>query len=264
MLRRFIYLDSGALSQYVTALEGGALTGSTRRSTKTGSGKGGMDGRVIHATGERKREEEESHSTADTDEARFDRLLRAANADPDTLAWIDVLDPETDFKDIGIGAMVAWECEIHVPDVVRALGRSSETIEAINMMQRILPAARRLGLDTEGLPDAGEMDAVAKVVGSIDAKTVVVGEDDDTDWHVAGRLDHDFIHGDLDGHAQLIGKVTKVLRPGQWQPYLSLPGMNLLSREERRKRERQRPEASAEGEYLAGPALMLDILAIYR
>lgn len=40
--------------------------------------------------------------------------------------------------------------------------------------------------------------------------------------------------------------------------------MNLLPREERRRLERQSPPTGKENEYLAGPALMLDILAIYR
>jgi hypothetical protein len=40
--------------------------------------------------------------------------------------------------------------------------------------------------------------------------------------------------------------------------------MNLLSREERRKKEHEAPPPGKEAEYLPGPALMLDILAIYR
>ena len=40
--------------------------------------------------------------------------------------------------------------------------------------------------------------------------------------------------------------------------------MNLLSRERRREMERTKPAAGKEEEYLSGPALMLDVLAIYR
>ena len=85
MLRRFIYLDRTALDQYVTALEGGRTTGSTTRSTRTGTGSGGIDVKVAKASGEKSREEEESKTVADTDEARFDRLLQAAADEPDSL-----------------------------------------------------------------------------------------------------------------------------------------------------------------------------------
>lgn len=264
MLRRFIYLDRSALHQYITALEGGSLSSSSSRSLKGGARSGGVDTRVVRADGERSHEEESSRSTTDTDEARFDRLLRAAADDPEALAWIEVVEPDSDFDAIGVGAMVSWECDVYVPDIIQMLGQSGETLPAIGMMQELLPAATRLGLDTEGLPGAEEMEAVAAFVGGMNAKALVVGEDDDTDWRVAGNLVDEFVMGELDGRARLVGKVVKVLRPGQWKPYLSFPGMNLLSREERRKKERQRPDPGSEGEYLAGPALMLDVLAIYR
>lgn len=43
--------------------------------------------------GERTKEEEESQTFSDTDEARFERLLRAAEAEPEALAWVDVVQP---------------------------------------------------------------------------------------------------------------------------------------------------------------------------
>ncbi len=92
----------------------------------------------------------------------------------------------------------------------------------------------------------------------------MVGEDDDTEWRVAGRVLGEHLHGEIDGRARVIGKDEKVIRPGRWQPYLTFPGMKVLGREARRKMERQAPAAGDEGKYLGGPALMLDILAVYR
>jgi hypothetical protein len=62
----------------------------------------------------------------------------------------------------------------------------------------------------------------------------------------------------------VVGKVSRVLKEGQLRPFTTFPGMNLGSREQRRKLERQRPKEGEEDQYLIGPALMLDILAIYR
>jgi hypothetical protein len=72
------------------------------------------------------------------------------------------------------------------------------------------------------------------------------------------------LHGDIEGRAKVVGKVSKIVPRGRWKPYLTFPGANLVSREERRKVERQAPAPGKEDEYLSGPALMLDILAIYR
>ena len=92
MLRRFIYLDASALSQYVTALEGGRTTESTTRHTRVGRRSGGVDAKVINAAGEKSREEEESKTLSDTDEAQFDRLLQAAANDPEELGWVEVME----------------------------------------------------------------------------------------------------------------------------------------------------------------------------
>jgi hypothetical protein len=43
MLRRFLYLDKTALSQFVTALEGGLTTESTTRSMRSGTCTAGAD-----------------------------------------------------------------------------------------------------------------------------------------------------------------------------------------------------------------------------
>ena len=264
MLRRFIYLDASALSQYVTALEGGRTTESTTRHTRVGRRSGGVDAKVINAAGEKSREEEESKTLSDTDEAQFDRLLQAAANDPEELGWVEVMEPDADFEGIGIGAMLSWECDLYVPEIVQMMASSGEAMEAIETMQNLVPMAGRLGLDVEGLPSGEGMGAMSGFIRGMKAKLLVVGDDDETDWRVAGQLDAESLRGDVEGRAIVVGKVSKVLAPGRWKPYLTFPGMNLLPRDERRKLERKPPETGKENEYLSGPAIMLDILAIYR
>lgn len=263
-LRRFIYLDTTELSKYVTALEGGLTTESTKRSMRSGTGTGGIDAKIVHASGEKSSEDEESRTLTDTDEARFDRLLRAAIAEPEALDWVEALQPDTDFDGIGIGPMVSWECDVYVPDVIQMLARSGEAVGSLGMMQNILPMARTLGLPTEGLPADEELSAASGFLRGMDASLVVVGEDDETGWRIFGQLTDEFVHGDLEGRARVVGKVAKVVSAGRWQPYVTFPGMKLVPREERRKMERQAPGPGEEGKYLSGPALMLDMLVIYR
>lgn len=127
----------------MTALEGGLTTESTRRSTRSGSGTAGVGMKFIHASGERSRENEESRTLPDTDEARFDRLLRAADAEPEALGWVDVIQPDTDLDGVGIGAMVSWECDLYIPEIIQRLARSGEALGALDMMRNLLPMARR-------------------------------------------------------------------------------------------------------------------------
>lgn len=235
-----------------------------KRSVRSGTGKAGIDVKVAHASGDRSHEDEESRTFADTDEARFDRLLRAADATPDVLDWVEVLQPDTDFDGIGVGAMMSWECDLYIPDIIQGMARQGEALGAIDMMQKLLPAATDLGFDTTGLPSEEEVKAAGAFIGGLDARLVVVGEDDETDWRVAGQLTGDFLNGDIEGRARIVGKVSDVIPRGRWKPYLTFPGMKLVPREQRRKMEKQGPAPGKEDEYLAGPATMLDILAIYR
>jgi hypothetical protein len=87
---------------------------------------------------------------------------------------------------------------------------------------------------------------------------------DDSDWRVAGELDEAFVRGDLEGPARVVGKVAKQWPAGQWKPLLALPGSSLLPRSKRRELERKRPDSDKEASYLEGPAVMLDVLAVFR
>lgn len=169
---------------------------SQRSSMQSGTGTGGVDAKVIHASGGRSREDEESRTLADTDEARFDRLLRAVSTDPEGLGWVEVTEPDVNFDKIGIEPMVSWECDLYIPQIVQGLAKSGEAAEAIGMMQALLPTAKSLGLDMKGLLDDEQMSAVAGFASGMNASLLVVGENDETDWRVAAQLPDDFLHGD--------------------------------------------------------------------
>lgn len=223
-----------------------------------------MDAKIVKVNGEKGREEERSQTLSDTDGARFDRLLKAAAMDAEELGWVEVFEPDSDFDGIGLGAMVSWECDLYVPHIIQMLAKSGEALGALDMMRSVLPAAHDLGLSTEGLPSADAMSAAASLISGVGANLVVVGEDDDTDWKIAAQVDEQFQLGDLEGRARIVGKVSRIIREGQWKPFLTFPGMKLLSREDRRRMERQAPAEGKEDEYLSGPALMVDLLAVYR
>ncbi len=267
MLRRFLYLDSGALGAYLSALEGGARSDISRRRMKSGAREGGLDLKVAKGTKGSGHEDEESETLTDTPHARFQRLLDQMNADPEGTEWIEVMDPDADLKAARLGSMIEVECEIYVPDTINVLAKSAELGTAIDMMDRLMPFADVFGLDMAGAPSDKERKAAKSFteMGSIFGnKLLVVGDLDDTNWRIAGQLTTDFIDGDLEGRARIVGKVSAQWGHGQWKPIMALPGSSLLPRDQRRRMEKKGPEPGKEGDFLEGPAAMLDILAIYR
>jgi hypothetical protein len=116
----------------------------------------------------------------------------------------------------------------------------------------------------EGLPDEGQIGAMTGVIGALGSDLVFVGEPNGGDWQIAGKLLQPNLRADVDGHARVVGKVSSQWRKGAWKSLLALPGMNLMNREQRRKLESEGPKPGQEDNWLEGPALMLDVLAIYR
>src|SRR4051794_33831729 len=125
MLRKFAYLATPDLDQYVSALEDGLRQ--TRTSGDTGDrGLGGSLGvRGAELRGDRRSGTSESIESLDTAAARFDRLLSLAEANPGTSGWLDLATMD-DLSQAGVGAMVDFECELEVPDTVNLFGQADQ------------------------------------------------------------------------------------------------------------------------------------------
>ena len=265
MLKRFLYLDSLTLTDYVSALEGGIRESLERTKMSERNAQGGVKVSAFEAGVGGSRGSEESTSYADTPQAQFQRLMDLAKVDPEIAGWVDVANPDVDFANIGVGALIDIECDIYIPELVKALTPSGGLVDALDKLDAILPFANMFDPNSmDGLPSEKERDAMRGIVGALGGKVLVVGDLDSAEWRIAGQLESESIKGDIEGPVRVTGKVASRWSSGQWKPLLALPGSSLISREKRRALERKKPEQGEEDQYLEGPALMLDVLAIYR
>jgi hypothetical protein len=99
---------------------------------------------------------------------------------------------------------------------------------------------------------------------ALGADLVAVGEFEDSDWKVAAQLTGEYIRAQVEGPAQFVGKVSKQWPEGQGRHLLALPGTTLLPRRERRALEGKKPDDPDDDSFLNGPAVMLDLLAVWR
>ena len=267
MLIQPLYLDTSTLPGLLALVEGGVrkaivMTDSDGSTFGGGIGWGGLG---VNA----KKEATTSSETtfADHDVARLGRLLQHSERAAEQLGWLHVAQPETDLAGVGFGAFVEWECDVYVPDMVKLFHKSGGMLDALNTLDQLMPMAKTFGFDMDGIPPADQRQAFRNLAENFDAPMAIVGEDQDgSEWKVVGVLREEFIvnGAEFEGPMRVIGKVRKVVREGAWTPLMTLPGMNLLSRDERRKQERTKPTEQDQDNYLAGPALVLDILAVYR
>ena len=267
MLINAHYLDGEALTNYIAALEGGLRESGSSRS-KGSRGLGGSLG-VSAAKLEAKAdsETETTLNMKDHQASRLQRLIAAGHADPEAVGWIEVTQPDLEFAETGTGAFVEWECDVYIPEGIAAMSNHEGLSSTLEAMRNLMPSARALGLSMEGVPEEREMDAMRSFLDQLDVAPVVIGDDPDTEWKLVGSLTKQWISStaSFDGRARVVGKVKKRVGEGRWYPMFSLPRMNLLGRDERRRLEREGPrDATEEQQFVRGPLLVVDYLAIYN
>ena len=156
-------------------------------------------------------------------------MQRLARSDVEASGWIDVVDPDTDLKGIGIGALIDLECEVFIPETIKALSPSGGLAQAIEQIQALAPIAALFGSDVSGMPAARQLDAMKGFASNLGSDAVLTGEPNESDWRIAGKLLDPYIHGEVEGYARVVGKVSAVLGTGACKPLLALPGLPRVS-----------------------------------
>lgn len=266
MLRRFLYLNERAVDSYLGVVEGGLSDEVTHRNTSRGGRGGeaglGFKGATAKVTGQREQGQEEERRVRDTPEQRFDRLLQTIEQSPDEYSYEEVLDLADAFDRVVVGTMITVDCEVEVPEMVRLLSQPEQLNEMAEMMEALRPLAKALGKDVDELPTTEQTEAVRQVSRIFRSDVVIVGEVDDESPRIAGKLEQEYVRELPEGEARVVGKVSRKWGPDDSHSLVALPGASLLTRSQRRK---SNVGATAAGtDALQGPALSLDILAIYR
>jgi hypothetical protein len=265
MLFNAHYLNEDALANYIAALEGGLRESGTARSTGSQGFGGSIGFGPTSVHGDTGTETESTLSLRDHNASRLQRLISAGHKDAERVGWIEVTQPDLEFAQAGTGAFIEWECDIYIPDAIATMTNGGFS-NAVNTMKSMMPAAAALGIPMKETPDIKKMDAVVTFLDQVDIATVIIGDDSDTDWQIVGSLDKQWIStsASFDGRARIIGKVKKRVLADRWYPLMALPGMNLGGRDERRRMEREGPkDQGQESQFVRGPLLVLDFLAIF-
>ena len=219
MSSHLLYAKSVLISSYIASAEGGlreSIASKTSHDSRVGASIGVKN--LVNADAGKVKGYEDLTTIKDTDSSRLQRLIDAGRANPDQLGWVEVTQPEKDFRNIGLGAMIDWECEIYVPEFSSMISMHDQ----FDKFAQIIGPAKQLGLNLKGIPDQNELSNMAAVLKVFDSGTMVIGEVDDSEWKIAGRLDVNWISQDVefDGFARIIAKVIKRIDQGKNSRFL--------------------------------------------
>ena len=263
MLRTFLYLNSTYLDDYIGQLEGGVASEATEREQHSTSGELGTDIQISKAEGQRASTTESTVTRTDNPAARFDRLESIARDRPDDLWWADILNPATDLDRIAPGTLISGDCDIEVPLMSKTMtdGRLTQTLETMDTLASL---AAMFSTDLSGMPKKSEITAMRKMYAGVDIPKVAVGYFDESEWKVIATIKSEFEREDIEGFGRVVGKVVSVMRAGTVKPLLTMKGMEFLNRQQRRDLERTKITDENRDQFIEGPAVVVDLLAIYR
>jgi hypothetical protein len=258
MLRDFLYLDDKMVDQYLAQVEGGLYD--DERELEADSSEGGVEGglKAGPLTGGGKRGRTHSGEIErvrrQTPESRYNRLH-------DQLELLELNDSTTDvFGRLDARQMFVAECYVDIPSISRAIGATEELAGLADLMKAFAPAQ----MDKE-------TDEAMRGLSQFSAMTggdfVATGDLRDGEATLAFKLTPAGLRvpiGELEGDAIVVGRIQRKWPEGQSFPLLNVPGLNLMSREDRRRMEREKPADDKEGMYVNGPAASASVVAIFR
>jgi hypothetical protein len=266
VLRRFLYLNTKAVDSYLGVIEGGLADSATVRRAEKGSKGGkaniGTSGLGAGISRDRESTEEDERTIRETPEQRFDRLMSALAEDPDRYTFEDILDLGDAFEHCVVGSMVSVTRDIEIPQIIRIFAQPEQLGQMLDLMEVMRPMAGMFGGNTEGMPSQDETQAIRGFAATMKSDLVFVGETNDDGPRVAGRLENLHLIELPEGEATVVGKIAKRWQSGESHSLLALPGASIMSR--RQRRSTPATDDPDDDSILAGPALTLDVLAIYR
>ena len=271
MLIRFVYLDRPTLQGFAAQMDGGLIAETKVHLVKRRSKSGEINAKFLTARAEGGGSDEREWTMSYPSEAQFQRLLAVANDDPDTIAWIDVMDPNNDFASAQVGETIAWECDVDIDQGSRMMAQGGGGVQMMGIMENFV-AAGRAGLnvgenvDTQRAAQLGaQAQAIRQLLDDMKISRIAVGRDPSTtNWSIFGPLYGEHLQvEDIDRERLIVvGKVKRIVQFGQSRKLVNSEAMQMMQKFSKAP---LRTEATnSMNNEIEGPALELDILAIYR
>jgi hypothetical protein len=261
-VREFLYLNESLVDQFLAQAEDGLYDEVAERERSVGGRKAGGSiggyGARAEAGVSRDRESELSRVRRQTPESRFNRLAHLAEQLSES-EYVEVSAADDHiYPVLTAGRLLAAECYVDVPSVGRVLAQP-EQVEALFDVMKSFAA------DQLSDQDQTAMAGIAKLAGSMGGAIVGTGEIRESAPTLIFKLQKQYLRvddlGDLEGDAVVFGRVARRWPEGESYPILAVPGLNMMSRGERRRM----GEAPDDSDMtVPGPGATISVVAIYR
>ncbi|MBM4722484.1 hypothetical protein GS439_06505 [Rhodococcus hoagii] len=257
-MRDFLYLDNRLVDQFLAQVEDGLFDDEREREARKRGRGANLDASVgnvragVRLDGDSETDVERVRRQ--TPESRYNRLhqhLELASLNEESSQIYGALKPRL---------FVEAECYVDVPSVGRALADVENLTGVLDLMSSFSPGS----VDADAPEMLKGLAAVSRSSGGALIATAEIRMDEPT---LVFKLDRTSLRvpvGDLEGDAVVVGMVQKKWPEGEQYPLLTIPGINLLSRADRRKMGKGSVPKQDDQMVLPGPAVSMTVVAIYR
>ncbi|MFT8330101.1 MAG: hypothetical protein ABF614_01370 [Bifidobacterium psychraerophilum] len=265
MLRSFIYLDTDLLSQLMDPIDTGSIKTSSVEKSQESNKAGGANLKVLKGDISKTDSQTITQQIDSSAPAQFDRFIKYCESHVDDTDWLTVEDASS-FSSIRRGQVIEVQADVEIPDFIKVLDQSeniSSILDTMSLMKGFLPNYN----ESEMSKVSSQMESIKPAQRFVQEKLVIEASLlDDLNARVVGKLNKRFIinNDDLEGDGySIVGKVRETWGSKEWKQVLTLPGMDFMNREQRRKLLKQEPNDDEKQNFIQGPAALLQILAIY-
>lgn len=264
ILREFLYLDENLLDQFLAHAEDGLYDVEHEKESHGGSARAGahvsFGAAQAGAGGNRDNRSEVERDRRQVPESRFGRLYKILK----TSEQLKVLEASTiqvygrvDRRDV-----VEVNCYVDVPSIARVFADTGSLQEIAQLMSTLSPDSI-----------ADETSHVLETLDALKSHTtgavVATGEfDAEEEPTLVFKLNRSSLRSQdvssLEGDASVLGIVSNKWPDTECYPLLEIPGLNIFSRRERRKHQKQEKVKENGDATVQGPGVTLSVVAIYR
>jgi hypothetical protein len=262
ILRNFLFLDTDALSNYLSTLEGYAEVEIDETVTKQRMAGGKVSIPIAEGTGGTENTTSIKRKLATTDEARFQRLYEILDGKND-VQYLDAFDIGI-WQQLYRGEIIEVQAKMHLPTILRQL-------EEVESLSPLLNIASLFGQNPLDDPQASEAVQGMKAMNKMmEGKPLpLLFEATSTrGFHFFASLPRQHLRcqlSELQGEATVFGKIQRFIEKGKQETVFSLmPEFESLTNANRKQRRSMQKKLQQDFvEKLKGPAIVLSPTAIY-
>ena len=258
-LKTFLYLDTDAMEDYLSTLQGYVLNGNVEETTSdTSEGGGGIKLGPVQGGLSKGKQKETRQTLQINPAAQFETLYEQLNENK-----LLVSKNEIKIDQLECGQLIELQLDLEIPPLYKFLS----VVDNLSSLMEIIA-----NMDQTVTYDTATTDALRQISALTTQKSIpVMGKIKDTDNSIISYLYPEYLRKDISvipGLSTIVGKVQSfIITNEEYEVFSILPDIKsvlILADKEQRENIQKQMTTFNFSDKIIGPAILISPLAVYR